>query len=161
METIIFLLNIIAVFITIILTIMMLWTFRRERPINHLAPLLSILISLELLVFYLLISGSRLNLWLSGFLILSGFMIGFIRGLIVTLKYEYGQVVGKMPLFFLFCWGFSLVFAQILNIFGSVLLSSLGLIPLIFTTGIQAGISSGIFLRRLMMRRSKPTYPIS
>ena len=160
MNIILSILNFLAILSTLITTIFMILIFRSVRPVNHLSPLLSILVCLQILFFFMILSGSRLNLWLSGFLLLTGSMIGLIRGLIIKLHYINGQVVGKMPLFFLLGWGGALAFVQILNTPGSILLSSFGLMPLIFTTGTQVGISTGLFLRRLFIRTPNTTLPI-
>ena len=53
---------------------------------------------------------------------------------------------------FLLGWGGSLVLAQLLNMFDSVFLASVGLMPVFLSTGTQAGMNGNIFLRRLMMR---------
>jgi hypothetical protein len=55
-------------------------------------------------------------------------------------------------MFFLLGWGGSLVLAQVLNMFGSALLASIGLMPLFLSTGTQLGINGNLFLRRLLMR---------
>jgi len=156
MNMISYILNFLAILSTLVMTILMLWIFRKARPINHLSPLLSILVCLEILFFFTILSGSRLNLWLSGFLLLTGGLIGLLRGLLDKLEIQNGVVLGKMPLIFLLGWGISLALAQSLNMFSSILFSSLGLIPLIFTTGTQAGISAGLFLRRFMMPNQRP-----
>jgi len=149
-------LNFLAILSTLFMTILMLWIFRKARPVNHLSPLLSLLVCLEILFFFMVLSGSRLNLWLSGFLLLTGGLIGLLRGLLDKLEFQNGVVLGKIPLIFLFGWGISLALAQSLNMFSSILFSSLGLIPLIFMTGTQAGISAGLFLRRFMMPNQTP-----
>jgi hypothetical protein len=161
MDIILYILHIFVILSTLIMTIFMIMIFRRARSINYLAPLLSILICLEIMALFMILSGSRLNLWLSGFLLLVGSMIGLLRGLIINLRYINGRVMGKMPLFFLFGWGVSLVLAQSLNMSGSILLSSIGLMCLIFTTGTQVGISGGLFLRRLLIRTPRTTIPVS
>lgn len=156
MNMISYFLNFLAILSTLFMTILMLWIFRKARPINHLSPLLSILVCLEILIFFTILSGFRLNLWLSGFLLLTGGLIGLLRGLLDKLEIQNGVVLGKMPLIFLLGWGISLALAQSLNMFSSILFSSLGLIPLIFMTGTQAGISAGLFLRRFMMPNQRP-----
>jgi hypothetical protein len=152
MHIVLYTLNIVVILSTLILTIAMILIFRAARPINYLSPLLSILVCLQILFFFIVISGSRLNLWLGCLLLLAGSLIGLLRGLLEKLEYHNGVVVGRWPLFFLFFWGVSLIIAQSSNLFRSSLLSSLGLIPLVFTTGIQVGISGGIFLRRLVIQ---------
>ncbi len=71
-------LNLLAITATLVMTIFMILLFRKARPINHLSPLLSILACLQILFFFMMLSGSRLNLWLIGFLLLTGSMIGLI-----------------------------------------------------------------------------------
>ncbi len=54
-------------------------------------------------------------------------------------------------------WGFSLALSQFLGLLGSSLLASLGLIPAVFSTGLQLGYYGNIFLRRLFMRPGRET----
>jgi hypothetical protein len=157
MNIFLYILNILVILSTLILTIVMILVFRTARPINYISPLLSILVCIQILVFFMVISGSRLNLWLGGFLLLAGSLIGLLRGLLEKLAYHNDVVVGSWPLFFLLIWGISLAIAQSANLFGSSLISSFGLIPLVFTTGIQVGISSGIFLRRIVVQNPART----
>jgi hypothetical protein len=62
-------------------------------------------------------------------------------------------VIGRNSILFLILWGLSLALSQLLGLFGSPLLASLGLIPVFFTTGLQAGLFGHLFLRRLIMGR--------
>lgn len=67
--------------------------------------------------------------------------------------------MGRHSLFFLLGWGGSLALGTLLNLFGSALLASLGLLPLFLNTGTQVGINANIFLRRLIMQPSPEAAP--
>jgi len=79
-----------------------------------------------------------------------------MRGLATRLTYKDGQVVGRNSQLFLLDWGGSLVLAQLLNLFGSAFLASVGLVPVCLSTGTQVGMNGNVFLRRLMMRPPPP-----
>jgi hypothetical protein len=156
METILRLIGFLGVVLTVAMTVLMLFTFRRERTISTFSPFLSAVLSLVMLPVFILLSGARLNLLLAIPILALGLLIGFLRGLTTRLTYKDGQVVGRHSLFFLLGWGGSLVLAQLLNLFGSALLASVGLVPLFLSTGTQVGMNGNVFLRRLMMRPPPP-----
>ncbi len=156
MDTIFRLISFLGVVFTVAMTVLMLFTFRKERRINTFSPLWSAVLSLVMLPVFILLSGARLNLLLAIPILALGLLIGFLRGLTTRLYYKDGQVVGRNSQLFLLGWGGSLVLAQSLNMFGSAFLASVGLMPVFLSTGTQVGMNANIFLRRLMMRPPLP-----
>jgi hypothetical protein len=156
METIFRLIGFLSAVLTVAMTVLMLFTFRRERPISTFSPFLSAILSLVMLPVFTLLSGARLNPLLAIPILALGLLIGFLRGLTTRLTYKDGQVVGRNSLLFLLGWGGSLVLAQFLNLFGSAFLASIGLMPVFLSTGTQVGMNGNVFLRRLMMQPSLP-----
>jgi hypothetical protein len=125
--------------------------YRKPRKITALSTFLSGLISLLLLAAMIFLGGMRLNLELGFPLFLAGLFLGYLRGTAVKLNWENDQVIGRNSILFLILWGLSLALSQMLGMLGSSLLASLGLIPVVFTTGLQAGYYGNLFLRRLIM----------
>jgi len=156
METILRLIGFLGVVFTMAMTVLMLFTFRKERRISTFSPLWSAVLSLVMLPVFILLSGARLNLLLAIPILALGLLAGFLRGLTTRLTYKDGQVVGRNSRLFLLGWGGSLVLAQLLNLFGSALLASVGLMPLFLSTGTQVGMNGNVFLRRLMMQPPPP-----
>ena len=156
METILRLIAFLGAVFTVAMTVLMLFTFRKERRISTFSPLWSAVLSLVMLPVFILLSGARLNLLLAIPILALGLLAGFLRGLTTRLTYKDGQVVGRNSRLFLLGWGGSLVLAQLLNLFGSALLASVGLMPLFLSTGTQVGMNGNVFLRRLMMRPPPP-----
>jgi hypothetical protein len=156
MDTLFQIIGLLGALFTLAVTILMLFTFRKERRITAFSPLISAVLSLVILPVLILLSGARLNLWLGMPILALGLLVGFLRGLTTQLYYKGEQVVGRHSLFFLLGWGGSLALAQFLNILGSALLASVGLIPVFLSTGTQVGMNANIFLRRLTMRPPAP-----
>jgi len=156
MDTILRLIGFLGAVFTVAMTVLMLFTFRKERRISTFSPLWSAVLSLVMLPVFILLSGARLNLLLAIPILALGLLAGFLRGLTTRLTYKDGQVVGRNSRLFLLGWGGSLVLAQLLNLFGSALLASVGLMPLFLSTGTQVGMNGNVFLRRLMMQPPPP-----
>ena len=156
MDTILRLIGFLGAVFTVAMTVLMLFTFRKERRINAFSPFLSAVLSLVMLPVFILMSGARLNLLLAIPILALGLVVGLLRGLTTRLTYKDGQVVGRNSQLFLLGWGGSLVVAQLLNLFGSALLASIGLMPVFLSTGTQVGMNGNVFLRRLMMRPPPP-----
>ena len=116
-------------------------------------------LSVATLPIFMLLSGARLNLLLAFPIMAFGLLMGFLRGQTTRLYYKEGQVMGRHSLFFLLGWGGSLALGTLLNLFGSALLASIGLLPLFLNTGTQVGINANIFLRRLVMQPSPEAVP--
>lgn len=139
---------------TLVLTVLMLLTFRRERRITRMAPLLSLLVSILILPILILISGARLNPIVAIPVLLVGLIFGVLRGMSLKMTQQDGEVVGQHSLLFLALWGFSLVLSQLLNAAGLALLAAVGLIPVFLATGTQVGQYTTVFLRRLRIHPS-------
>jgi len=137
---------------TAAMTVVMLFKFRKERPIGKLSALWSAGLSLIMLPVFTLLSGARLNILLALPVFGVGLLVGFLRGWATKLYPKDGQVMRRNSLLFLFGWGSSLALAQLLSLLGSVALASLGLLGVVLTTGTQVGMEGNIFLRRLRMR---------
>jgi hypothetical protein len=152
MDTIFGLIGLLGALFTGAMTILMLFTFRKERRINTFSPFFSTAFSVATLPIFMLLSGARLNLLLAFPIMAFGLLVGFLRGQAMRLYYKGSQVMGRESLLFLLGWGGSLALSQLLNLFGSALLASVGLLPLFLSTGTQVGINANLFLRRLVMQ---------
>ncbi|MFL7812654.1 MAG: hypothetical protein AB8I40_03145 [Anaerolineales bacterium] len=141
---------------TTVLTIYMVLTFRKPRPISAWGKLLSIAISLALLYFFVIISGARLNPLVGWPLLIVGGLLGLIRGLTLRFSFESDQVIARGSWLFLLVWGGSWIVAQLFNYYGTRLLASIGLMPVFFSTGIQLGLDGILLLRRLLFRYKPP-----
>lgn len=156
MDTVFHLITLLSIGFTIMITALMLFNFRKERRISAFSLLLSAILSLAILVVFTLLTGAKLNLLLALPILALGLLVGFLRGLTTQLYYKKGQVVGRNSQLFLLGWGGSLALAQVLTLFGSALLASMGLIPLFLSTGIQVGMNGNVLIRRLMMQPPPP-----
>jgi hypothetical protein len=160
MDTIFRLIGLLGAVFTVAMTVFMLFTFRKERRITTFSPFLSMVLSVATLPIFMLLSGARLNLLLAFPIVAFGLLVGFLRGRATLLYYKEGQVMGRHSLFFLLGWGGSLALGTLLNLSGSALLASIGLLPLFLNTGTQVGINANIFLRRLVMQPSQEAAPV-
>lgn len=156
--TIAYLVGLLSAILTLAITLAMLVTFRKERPVGRLAPLASIVLSLVILLIFSALSGSRLRPGLSLLILGLGIAVGAIRGLATKLRYREGRVIRRHSPLFLLGWGVSLALAQGVTLLDSTVLASAGLIPLVLTTGTQIGIDSNIYIRSLLMRPSNALY---
>jgi hypothetical protein len=152
METLLRLVTFLCTLFSLLMTAIVLFTYRRERRVGVLSTLLSVALSLLMLGVFVLLSGACLN-WLVALPALAlGLLVGFVRGMATRLYYRDGWVVGRNSMLFLLGWGASLVLAQVLTLLGSALLASLGLLGLFLGTGTQVGIGVNVLLRRLFLR---------
>jgi len=140
---------------TAVMTVFSAINSRKPRKITLLSTFLSGLIALLGLAAMVFLGGMWVAPYLGGPLFLAGILLGYIRGIGVKMRWENEQVIGKNSIFFLVLWGISLALTQLLGLFGSPLLASLGLIPAVFTTGLQVGFYGHIFLRRLIISKEK------
>ncbi len=137
----------------VVMTALSMINYRKPRKITVLSTFLSGLISLLSLAAMVWLGGMRLASYLSAPLFMVGLTLGYLRGAGVKLNWENGQVIGRNSILFLILWGLSLALSQLLGLFGSPLLASLGLIPVFFTTGLQVGLFGHLFLKRMIMGR--------
>lgn len=138
--------------VALILTILMLVSYWKERRFQALGLLISAALGLIMLPLFIVISGARLNIWIAAALLIIGGLIGFGRAFTVRFHQRSGQVVGKYSLLSLLGWGGSYALAIAMNALDSAVLASLGLAPLCFATGTQVALNSTLLLRRLLVR---------
>ena len=149
MENILEAIQIIGLIASLILTAIMVFTFRKPRLVTNRGKILSIAISLAMLLFYLLLTGARLNSAVSIPVFILGLIVGCIRGLTLRIsKDENGQISARGSWFFLLAWGGSWLLIQILAFWTSNLLLSLSLIPVFLSTGVQTGLDGITLIRR-------------
>lgn len=137
---------------TMAITVLMVLRYRKERRISALSSFISLVMSAVLLPAFILLGGARLNLLLGLGILLLGLVVGFLRGMTTKLRYQGDQVVGKNSILFLLGWGGSLALSQLLNLFGSAALASIGLAPVFLSTGTQMGMHTNILIRRLLIK---------
>ena len=136
----------------LVTTMLSLLKYRKPRRINLSSAFLSGLIALLALAVMIFLGGLRIQPVLGLPLIILGLLLGFLRGQAVALTFADKIVIGRNSPLVLFLWGTSLTFSMFLGMLGSPLLASLGLIPVVFSTGLQLGYCGNLFLRRLFMR---------
>lgn len=152
MATFLRLVGLLSTGLSILLVIVMLATFHRERRLGAFSLLISGAVSLVMLPVFVLLSGARLNLLIAIPLFLLGLLIGTLRGITTRLYWRDGRVLARHSIWFLIGWGISLILAQILVLLGSALAGAVGLMPLTLSTGTQAAIAGNLLLRRLLLR---------
>jgi hypothetical protein len=156
MDLILQIVTVLGAVFTLVMTAWMVISFRKERPIGVLPTLISVVVSLVLLPVLVLLTGVRLNPLMALPLLAQGLMLGGLQGFTTRLyRRADGRVMGKRSWLFLLGWGGSLALVQVLNLLDSALLASLGLVPMVLTTGTQVGADATILLRRLRMRSPK------
>jgi hypothetical protein len=141
------------------LGILTLITFRKEKRISSLSLLLSIALTVLMLPIFVFLSGARLNLLVALPVIALGLAVGFLWGLTTRLYHKNGAVMGKHSLLFLAGWFGSWMLGQLLSLFGSAFLASLGLLPLFFCTGTQVGTNTNLLFRRLLIKPVSAAMP--
>ena len=151
MDTIYRLISLLSVGLTVVLIIITLLTFRKERRIGAFSLLISAGLSLIMLPVFIFLSGARLRLLIGVPLMMIGLLVGVLRGFATRLYTRGGHVVGKHSLWFLAGWGVSMVLAQLLALAGSRLLAAVALMPMYLSTGTQVGIAGNLLLRRLFL----------
>lgn len=135
-----------------VLTIIAAFNLRKPRKITVLTTLLSVLISLLALLAMILLGGLRVRGLVGVPFFLLGLLLGFLRGLTVRLSWHGRQVIAENSVLFVILWGFSLVLSLLMGMLEVPVLASLGLVPAIFSTGLQAGYYFNLFLRRITLR---------
>ncbi|MBI5032047.1 MAG: hypothetical protein HZB51_16060 [Chloroflexi bacterium] len=152
MDTIFQAISLVSAIIIAGITLVVLFASNKERCLNPLTLLFSIAMALMMLPVFMFQSHARLNLWLALPLLAFGFVVGLVWGLTTRVYFKQGHVVGKPSLLALGVWGGAWVLSQVSNLFGSSLLTALGLVPLVFATGTQVGRDSNILLRLLVIK---------
>lgn len=144
------LLPIAAAACTVVMTVVMLITFRKPRRLSLGSSLLNMILVSGTPLVYIILSGIGLHLALALPLCLSGLLVGFARGQSAEIVIQEGKTYLKTSLLALLGWGFSLVLVQALSMLQMSWLSSLGLLPVYFSTGINLGLQGNLFLRQLV-----------
>jgi hypothetical protein len=144
-------LQLLAAGLTLLLTAVGVWQFRKPRPLKIGRLLTAALLSLGLLVFYLLVGGLQIS-WLVGSLaFLFGLILGVLSGLTTQMMRQGNQVIGRNSILALLLWGGSYAFSMLLNLSPSLLVVALGLLPLFLSSGLQLGNQATLLARRLAM----------
>ena len=152
MESILETIQIIGLIASLILTAIMVITFRKPRLVTNRGKIISIAISLTMLLFYLILTGARLNSAVSIPVFILGLVVGCIRGLTLRFgKDENGQITARGSWFFLLAWGGSWLLIQFVAFWTSNLLLSLSLIPVFLSTGVQTGLDSITLVRKRLV----------
>jgi len=149
--------SLLSILFTVAMTVVMVVTLRKERRIGAFAQLVSAGVGLLMVPIYSALSGARLRPMFALPLLALGLLVGFLRGFATKLTWRGKVVMGRHSVWFLAGWSVSLVLAQLLTLMGSAVLASLGLLPMVLSTGTQVGMAGNLFLRRLFLR--KPVRP--
>jgi hypothetical protein len=142
--------------ISIILIIVMLFTFRKVRSVSIKAPLISIAISLIGFIIYKAIIGTSLSTQLLWVLAIIGLILGMWQGKKTNVWIEGGKRKAQNTMWFIVIWGLGYGFNQLLAVTGQALSMNLGIGALSLSTGITIG-AQGIVLMKLMTARPKKT----
>jgi len=152
MNTIFRIIGVLGGAFAVLMTIIAAIGYRKPKKVSLVSSLLSGMIALLSLGALVFLGGIRIEPIIGLPLLVLGLLLGFLRGQAVKLRWEDEVVISRNSILFLIVWGFSLALSQFLGLLGSSLLASLGLIPAVFSTGLQLGYYGNIFLRRLFMR---------
>jgi len=144
-------LSILSSLFAFVMTVVMLFSFRKPRRITAFSSLISAFISLIMPVIFLAITGVKPDLRLALPFFSFGLLLGFLRGLTMKLEFVGDQVVGRHSILFLLMWGLSLALNQALSTFDSTILLAVGLGALFLSTGTQVGFYGILTARRLAL----------
>jgi hypothetical protein len=137
--------------VTLILTGLMLLSYRKPKKFKYSSAFSSIARSLVTLLLFVLISGARLNFVIAVVLLILGGVWGAVRGMTVKLYPLDDQIMVRNSMLSLAGWGGSLAISSLFSSFDSALLAAIGLIPLFFSTATSVGNKSTVMVRRLLM----------
>ena len=146
-------LNYVCSGVALIFTVLMLLSYRKERPFQPLSLLFSAALSLIMMFSFVWLTGARLSIYIAVGLFVFGLLIGGLRAFFVKLYRREDRVVGKYSLLSLLGWGGSYALAILMNSFDAAVLASLGLAPLVLATGTQVSMNGVLFVRRLFVRK--------
>ena len=152
MDQILRILNFVCSGVALVFTVLMLLSYRKERPFQPLNLLFSATLSLIMMTAFIYLTGARLNVYIGVGLFIFGFLFGGLRAFFVKLYRRDDRVMGKYSILSLLGWGGSYALAILMNSFDTALLASLGLAPLILSTGTQVSMNGVLFVRRLLVR---------
>lgn len=142
-------LSLFLLFISLILIIWMIITFRKVRNVSPRDCFLSIIISILILVVYWILLGTSLSIQLIFFSILFGTILGIWRGSGTNVWREGGKGKVQSTVWYLVIWAICYFFTQFLISIGNVMSYDVGLSVMLFGTGVVLG-SQGNILYRLL-----------
>ena len=137
--------------IVVVMTIVAAFSLRKPRKISALTMLISGIVAFLALLVMVLIGGLSVNPVLALPAMVLGTLFGLIRGQLVKFNLVNQQVIGRNSILFIILWGFSLGLSLLLGLLGFPLMASLGLLPVVFSTGLQIGYYLNLFLRRIVI----------
>ena len=137
--------------LTVVGTLIMVFTYRRERVLSVSALGLNVALSVVMVTTFGVLAGPGLKPLVAGAAVLVGLGIGLLRGLFTRLAVRDGQVVGRHSPLFLLGWGLSFAMAGVLNLLDSVLAAAAGMLALYLSTGTQVALNSWLLIRCLML----------
>jgi hypothetical protein len=152
LETILDASNYICSTITTGLTVLMLVSYRKPKRFKSMDQLFGIFLTIITLPIFILVSGARLNVILGVVLFILGGILGVVRGLTIKMYFVDDEVISRNSMLSLAGWGGSVALSSVMNSFDSSWLASLGLAPLVISSGIQIFINITMIARRMMMR---------
>ena len=156
MNTFLKLLGALSSFFVIIMTLIAALSLRKPRKISSLSTFISGIVALIAMLVMVLLGGLRIRLIFVVPTLLLGVLFGFVRGQLVKFNLVGKQVVGRNSILFIILWGLSLGVSLLLSLFNFPWLASLGLLPVIFSTGLQIGYNLNLFLRRVVIHLKNP-----
>jgi hypothetical protein len=151
-ETVLNGINVICSGVTFVLTAMVLISYRKPKRFTIKDQLASVALTVITLPIFILVSGARLNIWLGIVLLFLGGVFGVVRGMTVKMYIAEDEVISRNSMLSLLFWGGSVALSSLMSNLDSALLASLGLAPLVFSTGMQVAINGVMVLRRMMMK---------
>jgi hypothetical protein len=155
MSTVFSILGAIGGMVVVVLTIISALNYRKPRKIKLLTNIFYVVFTLVSLFVLIFIGGIKLRSIFIIPLVTAGMLLGFLRGQSVSFNWQGNQVIGKNSIFFVLFWGFSLTLSLFLGLLDSPLLASLGLIPAVFSSGLQLGYYLNVISRRLFFSRQE------
>jgi hypothetical protein len=159
MSTLLPLLGGLSSFFIFVMTIIAAVSLRKPRKISALSMLISAVIAFLVLLVMLLIAGFTINPLLVVPALLFGVLLGLVRGQLVKLSLVGQQVIGRNSILLVILWGFSQAISLLLGLFDLPIISSLGLLPVVLSTGLQIGYYLNLFLRRVVIHLTDPGAP--
>ena len=156
MRTLLTLLGGLSSFFIIVMTVVSAFSMRKPRKISALSVFFSAIIAFLVLLVMLLIAGFKVNPLLAVPALLLGILFGLVRGQLVKFSLVGQQVIGQNSILLIILWGFSLGTSLLLGLLNSPIIASLGLLPVVFSTGLQIGYYLNLFLRRILIHLTEP-----
>jgi hypothetical protein len=147
-------LQLFCLFVSLALSIFALFHLYGERRVGLDSTVFSILITAVMLPLFLFLSGAQLKLFLGLPLLILGMFVGFLWGYTMRLVCRNGQTFVHYSLLFIGGWLGSWILVEVFGFVRSVLLVTLGLVPVYLSTGATMGMNLNLLVRRWRMRRA-------